>query len=72
MGVKFQGKYLNGFVKPEEFNNVYPQIELCHEILHQKTGAGSDFLGWLNLPFNYDKKEFEQIKKSAEKIWCNL
>ncbi|MBQ7007206.1 MAG: glucose-6-phosphate isomerase, partial [Oscillospiraceae bacterium] len=68
MAVKFQGKYLEGFVKPYEFDNVSKEIELCHDILHQKSGAGNDYLGWLNLPFDYDKAEFEQIKKSAEKI----
>ena len=41
---------------------------MCHDVLHQKSGAGNDFLGWLNLPFDYDKEEFAQIKKSAEKI----
>ena len=68
MAVKFQGKYLNGFVKPEEYDYVSKEIELCHEVLHQKSGAGNDFLGWLNLPFDYDKEEFERIKKAAEKI----
>ena len=68
MAVKFQDKYLNGFVKPEEFDNASKEIELCHNILHQKSGAGSDFLGWLNLPFDYDKEEFARIKKAAEKI----
>ena len=68
MAVKFQGKYLEGFVKPCEFDNISKEIELCHDILHQKSGAGNDYLGWLNLPFDYDKAEFEQIKKSAEKI----
>ncbi|MBR2027883.1 MAG: glucose-6-phosphate isomerase [Oscillospiraceae bacterium] len=68
MAVKFQGKYLNGFVKPEEFDYVSKEVELCHDILHQKSGAGSDFLGWLNLPFDYDKEEFARIKKAAEKI----
>ena len=68
MSVKFQDKYLNGFVKPEEFDNASKEIELCHNILHQKSGAGSDFLGWLNLPFDYDKEEFARIKKAAEKI----
>ena len=67
MAVKFQGKYLEGFVKPYEFDNVSKEVELCHEILHQKSGAGNDFLGWLNLPFDYDKEEFAQIKKSADK-----
>ena len=68
MSVKFNGKYLNGFVSQAEFDNVYPQVELCHEILHAKSGAGNDFLGWLDLPFSYDKEEFDRIKKAAEKI----
>ncbi len=68
MAVKFNGKYLNGFVNPAEFDSIYPQVELCHEILHAKSGDGNDFLGWLDLPFTYDKEEFARIKKSAEKI----
>ena len=68
MSVKFNGKYLNGFVSQAEFDNVYPQVELCHNILHAKSGAGNDFLGWLDLPFSYDKEEFGRIKKAAEKI----
>ena len=68
MSVKFNGKYLNGFVSQAEFDNVYPQVELCHNILHAKSGAGNDFLGWLDLPFSYDNEEFARIKKAAEKI----
>ena len=68
MAVKFIDKYLKGFVKPEEFDNIHREVELCHDILHRKNGAGNDFLGWLNLPFDYDKDEFERIKKAAEKI----
>ena len=68
MSVKFNGKYLNGFVSQAEFDNAYPQVELCHNILHAKSGAGNDFLGWLDLPFSYDKEEFARIKKAAEKI----
>lgn len=68
MSVKFNGKYLKGFVSQAEFDNVYSQVELCHNILHAKSGAGNDFLGWLDLPFSYDKEEFARIKKAAEKI----
>lgn len=68
MSVKFNGKYLKGFVTQAEFDNVYPQVELCHNILHAKSGAGNDYLGWLDLPFSYDKEEFARIKKAAEKI----
>ena len=43
-------------------------VKSVHENLHNKTGAGNDFLGWIDLPLNYDKDEFARIKKSAEKI----
>ena len=68
MAVKFNGKYLEGFVTQAEIDNIYPQVELCHNVLHAKSGAGNDFLGWLDLPFDYDKEEFARIKKAAEKI----
>ena len=68
MAVKFNGRYLDGFVSRQEFDNIYPQVQLSHSLLHGKTGAGNDYLGWLNLPFDYDKREFERIKKAAAKI----
>ena len=43
-------------------------VTTAHKMLHDKTGAGNDFLGWIDLPVNYDKDEFARIKKSAEKI----
>ena len=41
------------------------------EVLVNRTGAGNDFLGWLDLPINYDKEEFARIKKAAKKIQSN-
>lgn len=55
----------------EEFSNIKPQINLAHEILHEGTGSGSDFLGWINLPVDYDKSEFERIKNASAKIRDN-
>ena len=43
-------------------------VKVAHDRLHNKTGAGNDFLGWVDLPVNYDKDEFERIKKAADKI----
>jgi glucose-6-phosphate isomerase len=40
----------------------------AHKMLHEKTGLGSDYLGWVDLPLNYDKSEFERIKQAAERI----
>ena len=48
--------------------NLKIKVELVSEKLHNKTGAGNDFLGWLDLPVNYDKEEFAKIKKASEKI----
>jgi glucose-6-phosphate isomerase len=43
-------------------------VKVAHHSLHEQTGAGSDFLGWIDLPANYDKEEFSRIQKAAEKI----
>lgn len=56
------------FFKEEEVNLIKNQVETAAELLEGGTGAGSDFLGWLDLPANYDKDEFARIKEAAEKI----
>lgn len=56
------------FMSQEEIDNLKPAVKAAHEMLHEKTGAGNDFLGWVDLPKNYDKEEFARIKKAAEKI----
>ncbi|MCM3588441.1 glucose-6-phosphate isomerase [Mesobacillus maritimus] len=43
-------------------------VKVAHHSLHEKTGAGSDFLGWVDLPVDYDKEEFDRIQKAANKI----
>ena len=60
-------KTLN-FVSREEIEAMEQQVLAAHKTLTEKTGEGSDYLGWLNLPFDYDKEEFVRIKMSAEKI----
>ena len=68
MAIKVNTRYLEGFVSPHEFRAVKAQVMTAHETLHNGTGLGSDFLGWLNLPKNYDKAEFARIKAAAKKI----
>ena len=68
MAVSFNGKHLAKFIRPEEYEAIYPQVELAHNQLESKTGAGNDFLGWLDLPVTYDKEEFARIKEAAKKI----
>ncbi len=60
-------KALDFFAK-EEVDALQPYVDVAHEMLHEKTGLGNDFLGWVDLPQNYDKEEFARIKKAAEKI----
>ena len=56
------------FVKEYEMENMRGLVEQAKETLVGKSGAGNDFLGWIDLPVDYDKDEFDRIKKAAEKI----
>ncbi len=56
------------FVGQHEIDYFAEPIKLAHEQLHNQTGVGSDFLGWIDLPTNYDKEEFARIQKAAAKI----
>ncbi|GAA0078144.1 glucose-6-phosphate isomerase [Clostridium sp. CTA-5] len=56
------------FVKDYELDYMEGMVKDSHNRLHSKTGQGNDFLGWIDLPVNYDKEEFARIKKAAQKI----
>ncbi|WHX26894.1 glucose-6-phosphate isomerase [Virgibacillus halodenitrificans] len=56
------------FFNKEEINNLTDFVEKAHFNLHEKTGAGNDFLGWVDLPETYDQEEFARIKNCADKI----
>lgn len=56
------------FIAKHEMENIKSSAEAAKETLHVKTGAGNDFLGWIDLPVDYDKEEFARIKAAAEKI----
>jgi glucose-6-phosphate isomerase len=68
MSVKFNGSYLSEFIGAHEFTAIEAQVTAAHNALHSKTGLGNDFLGWLNLPTDYDRNEFARIKAAGEKI----
>ena len=63
--------YSKAMIKSYEIENLQEQIRAAHSQLHNKTGAGNDFLGWVEHPISYDKKEFEKIQKAAEEIRSN-
>lgn len=71
MAVTLSDKHVKQFISDEEYQAIAPQISAAHELLHSKTGLGNDFTGWVDLPVDYDKEEFERIKKAAEKIKSN-
>lgn len=56
------------FVKDHEITYFNDFIKSAHRMLHEKTGAGNDYVGWVDLPVSYDKAEFARIKAAAEKI----
>ena len=55
-------------VKVEEILEYSEKVENIHKLLHEKADDENEFLGWLNLPTNYDKEEFNKIQKAAQKI----
>lgn len=68
MAITFNSAYLDGFMADHEIAALAPAVQAAHNALHQKTGLGNDFLGWIDLPENYDKEEFARIKAAAAKI----
>lgn len=59
------------YVSKDELDNIQAQVTLADKDLREGTGAGNDFLGWIDWPENYDKEEYDRIKKTAEKIQDN-
>ena len=56
------------FIGENEITSIKAIAETAKNILVEKSGAGNDFLGWIDLPVNYDKEEFARIQKAADKI----
>ncbi len=68
MSVQLDTKHLSEFIREDEYTAIAPQVKLAHDLLHSGKGMGNDFIGWVNLPTDYDKEEFARIKAAAEKI----
>ena len=66
--IKFDSSKLTPFIHENELSEMQAMVNAANEELRDGTGAGSDFRGWLNLPVDYDKEEFDRIKKAAKKI----
>lgn len=68
MSLKFETRYAEDFIRENEYRAIAQQVKAAHAALHNGTGEGSDFLGWLNLPLDYDKEEFSRIQAAAKRI----
>lgn len=66
--IRFDYSNALSFFGEHEITYLSDAVKAAHHALHEKTGAGSDFLGWINLPVDYDKEEFARIQKASEKI----
>lgn len=68
MTLTLNDKYLKKFISEHEYDCLDPMIRTADRMLREKTGAGNAFLGWLDLPENYDREEFARIKSAASRI----
>ncbi len=68
MTLSLNDKFVKDYVTENDIENIKDEVYSAQSVLMNRTGEGNDFLGWLDLPVNYDKEEFERIKKAAEKI----
>ncbi len=68
MALQLNDNYVKNFISEDELKAMAGAVEDAHQKINDKSGEGSDFLGWVDLPVNYDKEEFERIKKAAQKI----
>ncbi len=68
MTLTLNDKYVKSFIAEGELASMQSEVSAAHQTLMQGTGEGSDFLGWVRLPENYDKEEYVRIKKAAAKI----
>ena len=68
MTVRLNDTYIKPFIKSEDLEAINAEIATAHKTLIEGTGEGNDFLGWIDLPNNYDKEEYARIKAAAKKI----
>ena len=68
MALKFSSAYAKDFIRENDIKGLLGQVADAHKTVNEKSGLGNDFLGWVDLPFNYDKEEFDRIKAAAKKI----
>ena len=71
MSIRFDAKYAQNIISSSDIREMAPKAVEAMSTLMSKTGEGNDFLGWIDLPTNYDKEEFVRIKEAADYIKKN-
>lgn len=66
--VRYNTGYLSGFLSEDDFRLVAEEARTASEKLRSGSGAGNDYLGWRDLPLNYDKEEYARIKATAKRL----
>lgn len=69
--IKFDYSKAEKFLAKREVEAMQPFVDVAHDLLHECRSLGNDYIGWIDLPVNYDKDEFARIKKAADKIKSN-
>lgn len=68
MALKFNYSFAEQFIRENDLKGLETQVAAAHRTIEERNGLGNDFLGWVNLPTDYDKEEFARIKAAAAKI----
>lgn len=68
MSLRLNDAYVKPFIHEKEWDAICPEVLAAQNTLLEGSGEGNDFLGWVNLPTQYDKEEYARIKKAAQKI----
>ncbi len=68
MAIRLNERYLTDFLDPALLGAVSEEVKSAYQTVNSRSGAGNDFLGWIDLPVDYDKDEFARIQRAAEKI----
>ena len=66
--VRYNTGYLKNFISNDELISISPEVEEASRVLREGTGSGNDFLGWRDLPVDFDKEEYERIKAAAKRV----
>ena len=66
--IRYNTGFMEGFVTEDELKAIAPEVENASKALRNGTGLGNDFIGWRDLPVDFDKEEYARIKAAAKRV----